>query len=189
MGCCYARNKLVNALRRKVCDVKINKARYEEKIKELEEAKAKEKELSQKLLEEREQNPISPVIQEEEKILEMMEKQELPVGSREKYVYLPAKRDDQVTETGRPKYLPIDTCQSYGVGCSNKTKYLQTSLQKRSKFTTEHIKDNEEQIDKSLGGFLVEMVKTIAKPIYNWMISTDNDPVMEKFTNRMLPET
>ena len=35
---------------------------YEEKIKELEAAKAKEKELSQKLLEEREQNPISPVI-------------------------------------------------------------------------------------------------------------------------------
>ena len=33
------------------------------------------------------------------------------------------------------------------------------------------------------------MVKTITKPIYNWMISTDNDPVMEKFTNRMLPET
>ena len=33
------------------------------------------------------------------------------------------------------------------------------------------------------------MVKTIAKPIYNWMTSTDNDPVMEKFTNRMLPET
>ena len=33
------------------------------------------------------------------------------------------------------------------------------------------------------------MVKTIAKPIYNWMISTDNDPVMEKFTNRILPET
>ena len=49
--------------------VKINKVEYEEKIKELEAAKAKEKELSQKLLEEREQNPISPVIQEEEKIL------------------------------------------------------------------------------------------------------------------------
>ena len=72
----------------------INKAKYEAKVKELEAAKAKEKELSQKVLEEREQNPISPVIQEEEKILEMMEKQELPVGSREKYVYLPAKRDD-----------------------------------------------------------------------------------------------
>ena len=33
------------------------------------------------------------------------------------------------------------------------------------------------------------MVKTLAKPIYNWVISTDNDPVMEKFTNCMLPET
>ena len=47
---------------------------YEEKIKELGAAKAKEKELSQKLLEEREQNSISSEIQEEEKILEMMEK-------------------------------------------------------------------------------------------------------------------
>ena len=54
--------------------VKTNKAEYEEKIKELEAAKAKEKELSQKLLEEREQNPISPVIQEEEKILKMIER-------------------------------------------------------------------------------------------------------------------
>ena len=107
--------------------VKVDKAEYEEKLKELEEAKAKEKELSQKLLEEKEQNPISTVIQEEEKILEMMERQQLPAASREKYVYLPAKRDDKVTETGRPKYLPIDTCKSYGVGCSNKTNYLQTS--------------------------------------------------------------
>ena len=36
---------------------------------------------------------------------------------------------------------------------------------------------------------MIEMVKTLAKPIYNWVISTDNDPVMEKFTNCMLPET
>ena len=36
---------------------------------------------------------------------------------------------------------------------------------------------------------MVEMVKTLTKPIYNWVISTDNDPVMEKFTNCMLPET
>ena len=76
------------------------------------------------MLEEKEQNPISTVIQEEEKILEMMERQQLPAASRENYVYLPAKRDDKVTETGRPKYLPIDTCQSYGVACSNKTKKL-----------------------------------------------------------------
>ena len=33
------------------------------------------------------------------------------------------------------------------------------------------------------------MVQTIAKPIYNWVINTDNDAVMEKFTNHMLPET
>ena len=33
------------------------------------------------------------------------------------------------------------------------------------------------------------MVKTIAKLIYNWVINTDNDAVMEKFTNWMLPET
>ena len=33
------------------------------------------------------------------------------------------------------------------------------------------------------------MVKTIAKPIYNWVINTDNDPVMQKFTNHILPET
>ena len=33
------------------------------------------------------------------------------------------------------------------------------------------------------------MVKILAKPIYNWVIHTDNDLVMEKFTNRMLLET
>ena len=89
----------------------------------------------------------------------------------------------------RPKYLPIDTCQSYGVGSNSKTKYLQPSQQKRSGFTSGLIKAGEKLLDGSPGGFLVEMVKTIAKPIYNWMISTDNDPVMEKFTNHMLPET
>ena len=66
----------------------------------------------------------------------MMERQQLPAASRENYVYLPAKRDDKVTETGRPKYRPIDTCKSYGVGCNKKTNYLQTSRHKRSSFTT-----------------------------------------------------
>ena len=36
---------------------------------------------------------------------------------------------------------------------------------------------------------MIEIVKTLAKLIYNWVINTDNDPVMEKFTNRILPET
>ena len=53
--------------------VKVNRADYEANVKELEAAKAKEKELSCKLLEEREQNPVSSVIEEEEKVLEMME--------------------------------------------------------------------------------------------------------------------
>ena len=95
----------------------------------------------------------------------MMEKKELPVGSREKSVYLPAKRDDQVTKTGRPKYLPIDTCQSYGVGCSSKTKQLQTSQHNKSGFTSGLIKAGEKLLDGSPGGFLVEMVKTIASII------------------------
>ena len=47
--------------------------------------KAKEKEHSQKLLKESVQNPTLPVIQEEEKILEMMEDQEIPVGSGNRY--------------------------------------------------------------------------------------------------------
>ena len=38
-------------------------------------------------------------------------------------------------------------------------------------------------------GVFVEMLKTIAKPVYNWVIGTDNDEVMKKFTKRMLPET
>ena len=103
----------------------MKKAEYEAKVKELEAAKAKEKELSHKLLEEREQNPISLIIQEEETFLEMMEDQEIPAGSGNRYCYLPAKQDDCVAKTGRPKYLPIDTCQSYGIGCNSKVKYLQ----------------------------------------------------------------
>ena len=35
----------------------------------------------------------------------------------------------------------------------------------------------------------MEMLKTIAKPVYNWVIGTDNDEVMKKFTTWMLPET
>ena len=34
----------------------------------------------------------------------------------------------------------------------------------------------------------MEMLKTFAKPVYNWVIGTDNDDVIKRFT-RMLPET
>ena len=72
--------------------VKVRKAEYEAKVKELEAAKAKENKLSSKLLEEREQNPVPSIIEEEEKVLEMIKDQELPDGSR--YCYLPAKQGD-----------------------------------------------------------------------------------------------
>ena len=74
--------------------VQINQKEYEEQIQGLIEAVHREKVLSDKLLEEREQNPISSVIQEEEMIFDMMERQELPIESRENYVYIPAEQDD-----------------------------------------------------------------------------------------------
>ena len=66
---------------------------------------------------------------------------------------------------------------------------MQPGRQKRSGFTSGLIKAGEKLLDGLPGGFLIEMVKTLAKPIYNWVIDTDNDPVMEKFTNGKLPET
>ena len=118
----------------------------------------------------------------------MIERQELPVDSRETYVYLPAERDNKAIETGRPKYLPIDLCQAYGIGCNNKTKYLKTSRQKRSIFTSEGTKNNEKQIDKSPGGFLTEIVKTVAKPIYNWiMLPTYNWIMLPTYNWMILP--
>ena len=101
----------------------------------------------------------------------MMERQELPIDSREEYAYLPAEREDKTIETGRPKYLPIDSCQAYGIGCNNKTNYLKTRWQKRSLFTSEVTKNNMKQIDNSPGGFLTEIVETVAKPIYNWIMT------------------
>ena len=53
---------------------------------------------------------------------------------------------------------------------------------KRSGFTDELLKAGEKLLEGSPGGFFVEMLKTMAKPVYNWVIGTDNDKVMEKFT-------
>ena len=166
--------------------LKGRKADYETKLKELKEAKEIEKGLSKQLLEQKEQNPVLSVIEQEEKILEMMEDQVLPDGSR--YRYILANQSNTAPRTGQPKYLPVDTCKSYGSGCRSSEKYLHVGRQRRS-FTSGLIKAGEKLLDGSPDGFIVEMFKTIAKPIYNWMISIDNDPVMEKFTNRILLET
>ena len=60
---------------------------------------------------------------------------------------------------------------------------------KRSGFTDGLLKAGEKLLDGSPGGFFMQMLKTIVKPVYNWVIGTDNDKVMEKFTKIMLPET
>ena len=84
--------------------LKVRKADYEAKLKELKEAKERERELSRQLLEQREQNPESS----EENVLKMMEDHVFPKGLR--YQYLPATQRDVVPRTGQPKYLPVDTC-------------------------------------------------------------------------------
>ena len=76
----------------------MRKAEYEAKLKELEKAKEREKELSNKLLEQREQNPVPSIVEQEENVLEMMEDQILPDGSR--YCYLPATQSDVAPRTG-----------------------------------------------------------------------------------------
>ena len=103
--------------------LKVKKAEAKALAKE-EAIKAKEKECSQKLLEENEQNPKSLVIQEEEKVFEIMEDQEIPAGSGNRYRYIPARKDDPAARTGRPMYLPIDTCKSYGINCKPRVKYI-----------------------------------------------------------------
>ena len=93
--------------------LKVKKSEFEA-LKQKQASQAKELEQAQKLLEEREQNPTS-VIEEEEKILEMMEDQEIPEGSGNRYRYIPAIEDDLIAKTGRPKYLPVDICKTYGM--------------------------------------------------------------------------
>ena len=46
-----------------------------------------------------------------------MEEQEAPARSGKVYQFVPAKRNDTVKSTGRPKYLPIKTCENDGIEC------------------------------------------------------------------------
>merc|ERR1712002_247954 len=36
---------------------------------------------------------------------------------------------------------------------------------------------------------ITTFLKTVARPVYHYLIQSNNDPVMEKFTNRFVPET
>ena len=53
------------------------------------------------------------------------------------------------------------------MNCEPETRYVKTRREKWSGFTTWLIKAGEKLLDRSPGGFLVEIVKTLAKPIYN----------------------
>ena len=79
--------------------LKVKKSEFEALAKK-QASQAKELEQAQKLLEEREQNPTLSVIQEEEKILEMMEDQKISAGSGKRYRYIPASKDDCAIKTG-----------------------------------------------------------------------------------------
>ena len=134
-----------------------------------------------------------------------MEKQEIGLKLGEKYEFVPAQRNDTNEKTGRPRYFVEETCEDNcdpnrnrrdvfaNLGAMHSIMNLEdlniTDRKKRSEFTDGLIKAGGKLLDGSPGGFFVEMLKTIAKPVYNWVIGTDNDEVMKKFTKRMLPET
>ena len=63
------------------------------------------------------QDLLEPSIYKEERVLRMMEEQEIPARSGQIYRFTPANRDDLMMRTGHPKYLPVDTCKKYGINC------------------------------------------------------------------------
>ena len=63
------------------------------------------------------------------------------------------------------------------------------SRRKEVVFTDGLLKAGEKLLNGSPGRLFIEILKTIAKLVYNWVIGTNNDKAMEKFSNRMLTET
>ena len=50
-------------------------------------------------------------------------------------------------------------------------------------------KTGEKLLDGNIGGSVTTFLKTVCQPIYHYLIRSDNDPVMKKFTSRFIPET
>ena len=160
--------------------------------------------------EEIDSRPTDLTIYEEEAILKLMDKQELGLKVGENHNFVLAQRSDINKKTGRPKYIPVEACKD---NCSINTSqdkdtrniysnpdvvhnltnfaYLNldvlniTDRKKRSTFTDGLLNAGGKLLDGNPGGFFVEMLKTIAKPVYNWVIGTDNDEVMKKFLHQM----
>ena len=51
------------------------------------------------------------------------------------------------------------------------------------------LQTGEKLLEGNIGGSITTFLKTVARPVYHYLIQSDNDPVMEKFTNRLVPET
>ena len=51
------------------------------------------------------------------------------------------------------------------------------------------VQTGEQLLEGNIGGSITSFLKTVTRPIYHYFIKSDNDPAMEKFTNRFVPET
>ena len=74
----------------------------------------------------------------------------------------------------------------YGEFCPLKHKYKRDATED---FLGGIWKTGEKLLGGNIPGTITTFLKTVAKPIYHYLIRSDNDPVMEKFTNRFIPET
>ncbi len=67
---------------------------------------------------------------------------------------------------------------------------LYTSTEDASNdFLAGMLSSGEKFINGNIGGFITTFLKTLIQPMFHYFIHSDNDPVMEKFTNRFIPET
>ena len=51
------------------------------------------------------------------------------------------------------------------------------------------LSSGEKFIDGNIGGSVTTFLKTLIQPMFHYFIHSNNDPVMEKFTSRFIPET
>ena len=63
------------------------------------------------------QELLGSSIYKEERVLRLMEEQEIPARSGKVYQFIPAERNDTIRNTGCPKYLPVKICGDDGVNC------------------------------------------------------------------------
>merc|ERR1711873_135251 len=50
-------------------------------------------------------------------------------------------------------------------------------------------KTGEKLLEGNIGGSITTFLKTVDQPVYHYLIQSNNDLVMAKFTNQFVPET